>query len=102
MTSARLYLAADTLVSVRLRVPVSVIIPLASVPTAKPDASGVITETGTLNLTDTGVSAARYNRADVTVDAQGRITAAEAGIGDVNFNTQGTNAIRFVNDRLSS
>ena len=64
------------------------------------DASGIITETGTLNLTDTGVSAARYNRADVTVDAQGRITAAEAGIGDVNFNTQGTNAIRFVNDRF--
>jgi hypothetical protein len=37
---------------------------------------GPITNTGTISLTNTGVTAAQYQNATVTVDEQGRITAA--------------------------
>ena len=53
---------------------------------------GVATDELTIDLTVSGVSAASYTSTNLTVDAQGRITAASSGSAGSSFNAEITSA----------
>ena len=69
---------------------------VTSVATGTGLTGGPITTSGTISMANTTVTAGAYTRANVTVDPQGRLTAASSG-GGVNLTTEVTGTLPVAN-----
>lgn len=77
-------------------------IPVTSVATGTGLSGGTITSTGTISLANTTVTVGTYNFATLTVDQQGRLTAASTGVPVTSISVTGSTGLNISGSPITS